>query len=71
MPQQLNPKDDPVPTVHEVGWGPGLVLTGTENLPHQDLISGLVKPRAISYTNYTIPVLIHQQHSTCDKLKMG
>jgi hypothetical protein len=33
MPQLLStPRKDPIPTVQEAGWAPGLVWTGAENL---------------------------------------
>ena len=40
-PGRFTPGKDPVPIVQEVGWAPGPVWTGAENLaPHRDSISG-------------------------------
>ena len=40
---------DPVPTVQEVGWAPGPVWTGAENLaPHRDSIPGPSSPQPVA-----------------------
>ena len=55
---------DPVPIVQEVGWAPGSVWTGAENLEPRTL-----QPAASRYTDYAIPA--HDKNMTCMKMHGG
>jgi len=46
---------DPVPTVQEAGWTPGLVWVGAKNVAPTG-ISRTIQTLASCYTDYTIPV---------------
>jgi hypothetical protein len=52
MPRPLStPGKDPVPIVQEVGWAPGPVWTGAENLAPPGFDPRTVQPVASSYTD--------------------
>jgi len=42
--QHLTPGKDPVPIVQEVGWAPGPVRTGAENLASSEFDPRTVQP---------------------------
>ena len=54
-PAALPPGKDPVPTVQEVGWAPGPVWTGVENLAPTGIRSPDRPARSESLTDYVIP----------------
>jgi hypothetical protein len=47
----FTPGKDPVPIVLEVGWAPGPVWTGAENLTHTGILFRTVQPVASRYTD--------------------
>jgi len=47
----LPPWKDPVPVVQEVGWAPGPVWTGAENLVPTGIRSRTVQPVVSGYTD--------------------
>ena len=49
-PAALYPREDPVPTVKEVGWAPEPVWTGAENLAPPGFDPRTVQPVASRYT---------------------
>jgi hypothetical protein len=52
----FNSGKDPVPIVNEVGWDPGPVWTGVENLtPTVGFDSQAAQTIVITYTDYAIP----------------
>jgi len=55
---------DPVPIVQEVGWAPGSVWTGAENLE-----PGTLQPAASRYSDYAIPA--HDANMTHMKMHGG
>ena len=54
-PCPFTPGNDPIPIVQEVGWAPGPVWTGSENLAPNGIRSPDRKPIASRYTDYAIP----------------
>ena len=54
-PGRFIPGKDPVPIVQEVGWAPGLVWTGAENLAPLGFDPRTVQPVASRYTDYSLP----------------
>lgn len=58
------------PSTHYT-WGWVSPRPGMENLTQPVFDPWTVKPTASSYTNYATQVLMYQQHSTCNHIKMG
>jgi hypothetical protein len=50
---------DPVPNVQEIGWTPGRVWTGVENLAATRIRSPALEPVTCLYTDCAVPARRH------------